>query len=232
MRNRSAVLVFLALVCICLTACVHVGQQQEQPWRLFTLSPLPQPEAEQAGSTRSAGPVQPAIGVGPIHLPEYLDQDQIVTRVSPNGITLSDGDRWAEPLEDNIAHVLAQNLSRLLQTDQITLYRWPGRQRPTYRLEIEILNFETDTAGTAHLAARWLLRDVASRRTIAEKETRLTDSAAVGSTEHRVASLSQALGDFSVEIAKVICETVQHCIPQSGTGQQETGLLPSGPPRP
>jgi uncharacterized lipoprotein YmbA len=181
---------------------------------------------------RSLGSVQPGIGVGPIHLPGYLDQDQIVTRTSQNGISLSDGERWAEPLEDNITHVLGQNLSSLLQTDQITMYPWPSQQRPTYQLEIDILSFETDTAGRAQLVARWLLRDVASRQTIAEKETHLTASAAGGSTEQSVASLSQALGDFGVEIAKVICETVQHCIPQSGTGQQETGLLPSGPPRP
>jgi uncharacterized lipoprotein YmbA len=120
----------------------------------------------------------------------------------------------------------------LLQNDQVSLNNWPGRQRPVYQLEIDVLSFETDTAGTAHLAARWLLRDVASRQTIAEKETRLTDSAGGGSTEQSVASLSQALGDFSVEIAKVICETLQHCIPQSGTGPRETGLLRRGSPRP
>ncbi len=106
-----------------------------------------------------------AIGVGPIHLPGYLDQDQIVTRISQNRFTLSDNDRWAEPLEDNIGHVLAQNLSMLLQNDQVSLNRWPGQQRPAYQLEIEVLSFDTDTAGTAHLAARWLLRDVANRQT-------------------------------------------------------------------
>ena len=153
-----------------LHGCVHVGQQQDQPWRLFTLSPLPEPEAEQAASTSSPGPVQPrGIGVGPIHLPGYLDQDQIVTRISQNHVTLSDNDRWAEPLEDNIGHVLAQNLSMLLQNDRVILHPWPGQQRPTYQLEIEVLSFETDTAGTAHLAARWFLRDVASRQTIARE---------------------------------------------------------------
>jgi uncharacterized protein len=218
MRIPSARPMLLALACVCAMACVRVGQQQVQPWRLFSLTPLPEPEAEQAASTRSPGPVQGAIGVGPVHLPGYLDQDQIVTRISQNRFTLSDANRWAEPLEDNMGHVLAQNLSMLLQNDQVSLNRWPGRQRPMYQLEIDVLGFETDTAGTAHLAARWLLRDVASRQTIAEKETRLTAAAAGGSTEQSVASLSQALGDFSVEIAKVICETIQHCIPQSGTG--------------
>lgn len=207
----------LGLACISLTACVHVGQQQLQPWRLFSLSPLP--EARQAGVIDSSGLAQPAIWVGPIHLPAYLDQDQIVTRISQNRLTLSESARWAEPLTDNIAHVLAQNLSMLLQTDQVTVHPWPGRQRPTYQVEIEVVSFETDTAGTAHLAARWFLRNVACRQMIAEKEARLTAPAAGNSTEQTVASLSKALGDFSVAIANVIREFVQPHTTQSAVGR-------------
>jgi uncharacterized protein len=214
MRFPSGRPMFLALACLCFAGCVHVGQQQEQPWRVFTLSPLPVPEVEQEGMS-SSGSEQPAIGVGPIHLPGYLDQNQIVTRLSQNGFTLSDNDRWAEPLADNIAHVLAQNLSTLLLDDQIILYPWAGPQRPSYQLEIEILSFETDTAGAAHLVARWLLRDLASRQTVAEKEARQVASAPGASTERSVASLSNALGDFSVTIANVIREFVQPNTTQS-----------------
>jgi uncharacterized protein len=188
--------------------CVHVGLRQGVPWRLFALSPLPAPEAAQEGAMSSPGTAQPAIGVGPIHLPGYLDQDQIVTRISENRVTLSENDRWAGPLQDNIAQVLAQNLSMLLQTDQVTRHPWPGQQRPTYQLEVDVLHFETDTAGSASVAARWSLRDVARRQTIAEKEVRLTAPAAGSSTEQSVASLSKALGDFSVAIANVIRECV------------------------
>ena len=156
----------------------------------------------------SPGSVQRAIGVGPIHLSGYLDQDQIATRISQNRFTLSDNDRWAEPLEDNIGHVLAQNLSMLLQNEQVSLNRWPGQQRPAYQLEIEVLSFETDTAGTAHLAARWLLRDVANRQTIVRKEATRIASATGASTEQSVALLSKTLGDFSVEIAHAIREFV------------------------
>ena len=168
MRGPCARPVFLALACICFTGCVHVGQQQQQPWGLFTLSPLPGPGAEQAATTNSPGLARPAIGVGPIQLPGYLDQDQIVTRISQNRVTLSGDDRWAQPLEDNIGQVLAHNLSVLLR-DRVRVQPWPARERPTYQLEIDVLSFETDTAGTAHLVARWFLRDVASRHTIAER---------------------------------------------------------------
>lgn len=200
---------FLALACLCLTGCVRVGPRQEEPWRLHTLSPLLPPEAEPAETTSLPGPAQFEIGVGPIHLPGYLDQDQLVTRISQNRVILSENDRWAQPLQDNIAQVLAQNLSILLRTDQIILHPWPAPRRPTYQLEIEILAFEADTAGTARLTAQWLLRDVAERQTIAENETSLTASAEGASSERSVASLSKALEDFSRTMANVIRELRQ-----------------------
>jgi uncharacterized protein len=207
MRGRFAV-ILLVLASACVAACIHVGPQANDPWRLFALSSLP--EAEQANTNGpSQGPAQAAIGVGPVHLPGYLDQDQIVTRISRNRLTLSENARWIEPLDGNIARVLAENLSQLLQTDRVTVHPWPGRERPIYQLEIDVLGFETDTAGTAHLAARWSLRDVVTGQTVAQKEVRLTASAAASPTEQPVASLSQVLGDFSKDIASVIREFVQ-----------------------
>jgi uncharacterized lipoprotein YmbA len=208
----------LGLASICFMACVQVGQQQNDPWRLFTLSPLPGPEAEEEETTSSPGLVQSAIGVGPIHLPEYLDQDELVTRISPTRISVSENDRWAEPLKDNIAQVLAHNLSILLRSDRVILHLWPAQERPTYQLEIDVLNFDTDTAGTAHLAARWFLRDVRGGQTIAQKESHLTAAASGSSTEQSVASLSKTLGDFSLRIADVIRELVRPDTAQSAVG--------------
>ena len=201
MRGLFARRMFLGLACICVAACVR---QQRNPWRLFTLSALPR--AEQTATNGSQGQVL-AIAVGPIHLPEYLDQDQIVNRISQNRFALSENDRWAEPLAHNVANVLAENLSMLLQTDEVTVRPWPGPQRPSHQLEIEVLRFETDTTGTAHLTARYFLRDVATGQTIATKEARLTATATDRSTEQSVASMSKTLGDFSVEIANVIRES-------------------------
>jgi len=221
MRGGSARAMLLGLGCACLTACIHVGQSQVDPWRLLTLSPLPQ--AEQAKTSSSPGPAQPAIGIGPIHLPGYLDKDQIVTRISQNRLTLSENARWAEPLADNIARVMAQDLSLLLQNNPVTVDLLAGQQRPTYQLAIDVLSFETDTAGTAYLAARWFLRDVATRQTIAENEVRLTAPAAGSSTEQSVASLSKALGDFSVGVANLIRGFVQTNTTQSVPGSGQPG---------
>jgi ABC-type transport auxiliary lipoprotein component len=65
--------------------------------RFFTLTPLPQVEeiAAKGGNDR-------ALGIGPISFPGYLDRQEIVTRVTQNQIEVSDADRWAEPLEENL----------------------------------------------------------------------------------------------------------------------------------
>jgi uncharacterized lipoprotein YmbA len=208
MRGPSARLIVLALASLCVAACIR---PQQNPWRFYTLSALPR--AEQTVTNGSTGQLPRAIGVGPIHLPEYLDQDEIVHRISQNRLALSDNDRWAEPLADNVANVLAENLSMLLQTVDVTVRRWPDPQRPSHQLEIEVLRFEADTTGTAHLDARYFLRDVASGQTIATKEARLTATATDHSTEQSVALLSKALGDFSVGIADVIREYVKVSVP-------------------
>jgi uncharacterized lipoprotein YmbA len=209
--------ILLGLACVNLGGCVRVGPQQEQPWRIFTLTPLAVAPHSQPVSAPT--PVLPAIGIGPVHLPGYLDQEQIVTRISQNGFALSDIDRWAEPLEHNIAQVLIQNLSTLLETDQVIPHPWPGQQRPAYQLEIDVLSFDTDTAGTAQLQARWLLRDLTRRQAIAEKEVRLTAAAAGSSTEQAVAALSKALADFSVGLAGAIREFVRPDLTQSAVGE-------------
>ena len=214
MRCVSARAIPVVLGFACLTACIRVGQSQTEPWRLLTLSPLPEAERVATG-TSSPAPAHATIGIGPIHLPGYLDEDQLVTRISPNRLTLSENARWAEPLADNFAHVLAQDLSLLLQNNPVTVDLLPGQRRPAYQLAIDIMSFETDTSGTAHLAARWFLHDVASRQTIIERETRLTAPGADTSTEQSVASLSKALGEFSVTLANGIREFVHSYSRQS-----------------
>lgn len=98
------------------------------------------------------------------------------------------------------------------------MYPWPAQQRPTYQLEVDVLSFEPDTAGTAHLAARWFLREVTSRQTIAEREIHLTASGEGISTEQSVASLSKALGEFSVRLADAVGELVHSHRTQSPAG--------------
>ena len=101
----------------------------------------------------------PVIGVGPITLPKYLDRPQIVTRVGRNQLALGEFDRWAEPLQDNVARVLAEHLARLVPTDQILLHPWPRSATLDYQVSVEVLQFDGWLGGESTLLARWSILD-------------------------------------------------------------------------
>ena len=189
------------LACVSVTACASLGPKAD-PSRFFMLTSVPQ--THHSSPRCSPTPSKLAVGVGPIQLPEYLDRQQLVSRISENRLDVAENDRWAEPLGDNLGRILVQNLSALLGTDKVSLYPWPSDLRPTYQVEIEVLRFEPDSARSAELTARWILRDVPTRAILSVKESELTEPVKGPSTEESVAALSELLGKLSCEIVEAL----------------------------
>jgi uncharacterized lipoprotein YmbA len=168
--------------------------------RIFVLfSPL---QAAERQDSDLAGKI--SLGVGPVRLPGYLDRREIVMRVAQNRFDLSENDRWAEPLDENLTRVLAQNLSVLLRTDRIVVYPWPMDKKPDYRVEIQVLRFESNSAGEGQLSARWVVIDETGKEAPNLKESRLTRAAKEKSTDGAVAALSETVADLSREIAQTV----------------------------
>ncbi|MBM4152004.1 MAG: hypothetical protein FJ220_00580, partial [Kiritimatiellaceae bacterium] len=57
--------------------------------------------------------------IAPIQLPGYLDRLSIVTQSGDNEIVYSEFPRWAEPLDTSLRQKLADNLSKMVQSDRI-----------------------------------------------------------------------------------------------------------------
>ena len=188
------------LSCLWVTAC-SLGPKAD-PSRFFILTPAPQTQHSSPRCSPASTAI--AVGVGPIHLPAYLDRQELVSRVTANRLGVAENDRWAEPLGDNFGRILAQNLSVLLGTDNVSLYPWPGDLRPTYQVEIDVLRFEPDSARSAAFTARWILRDVATSAILSVKESELTEPLKGPSTEESVAALSELLGKLSCEIGEAL----------------------------
>lgn len=170
--------------------------------RFFTLSALTQTEPNAAKQPSRTPGI--SLGVGPITLPGYLDRQEIVSRIAQNQLILSENDRWAEPLDENVARVLSQNIALLLRAERINAYPWPVDRKPLYQVEIEVLRFETDAEHQAQLSTRWAVRNTSRRDSIQYHETRLSRPAQGRSTAASVAALSEALADLSREIAAAI----------------------------
>jgi len=195
------VTIALGLIGLSLAGCSSfLPKPNPNATRIFVLFP----DIEAAERQNSDPSAQLSLGVGPVRLPAYLDRREIVIRVAPSRFDLSENDRWAEPLDENLTHVLTQNLSILLGSDRIISYPWPLDLKPQYRVEIQVLRFESDSAGDAQLSARWAVIDDTGKETPNLKASRLTRQAKEKSTDGSVAALSETVADLSREIAKTV----------------------------
>jgi len=190
---------------------VLAGCATTQPARFFVLSPMSGPDE----ATPVAGGEELSLGIGPIRIPEYLDRTPIVIRTSGNAIDLEEFDRWGEPLADNIARVVGEDLATLLGTNRVAIYPWDRRRAVDYQLEVDILQFDRDPDGTAILRGRWSLKD-GKRSVLMTKKSLIRITPEGPDTEALVAALSRCLADFSREVAAAI--------PVPGDGKRQGGM--------
>ena len=195
---------FLALFpfVLVLAACIGLSSRPD-PSRFFVLAPISELDSAKCGAGQK-GLRNLFVGLGPIQFPSYLDRQQITTRTGPNRLEVSENDRWAEPLAENFARVLSENLSALLKTARVASYPWNQAERLNYEVRIEILQFETNGHQEARLTARWVVIDGREKKAFRTEESRLVRRAESATTEASVAALSQVLGDLTRKIAEAI----------------------------
>jgi uncharacterized protein len=196
--------VFIALVaCAISAACSPLAPQPDRS-KFFILTPLA--DSPVLGSTPAAASNDSAltIGVGPIDFPDYLRRPEVVTLASPNQLDLAAEKRWGEPLDKDFGRVFAENISRLLNTQQLEKYPWPVRTQVNYQIVIDVQRFETTSDGQSELVARWIIKDGAGKDLYAS-ETRASAPVAAGETGPSKA-MSEDLATLSREIAARVSE--------------------------
>ncbi len=190
---------------IALAIIVIAGCTPSQPIRYFALTPLsdevPVAETEQS------------IGVFPIALANYLDRNGIVTRTSPNELTVASTDNWIEPLDLQIRGVVARNLAQLLGTDQVFVLPEQRLLPLDYTVEIAVERFDievgaADTEAASELVVfegRWSLFERESRDVLETAPFRVTEPVAAPATfESRTTAMSNATARLSRIIATAI----------------------------
>lgn len=95
------------------------------------------------------------VGLGPIHLPDYLDRPQIVVAMGENQYRLDEQHRWAERLDQNIGRALMQLLASRLGVDQIVRHPWSQKQPIDYQVKVDILEFHQTAGAMSRLQAQW-----------------------------------------------------------------------------
>lgn len=195
-----------ALTICCIASMLFLGCASSQPTRFFILSSM---EPIRKGSEQPCSDEKViTVGVNPVNVPHYLDRPQIMTRVSDNEFRLSELNVWAEPLEDNLSRVMAQNLGDLPCTQVVMIPKASPRQL-SHRLSVELMRLEGALGGQALLEAQWSITDETARRVLYSRTSKYTEpvrsndyNALVSAYNRLIDALSRDVADSLMSISK------------------------------
>jgi hypothetical protein len=186
----------------CIAALAFCGGcASSHPSRFYLLHPLAAPET---GGQKPPAHGSLTLGIGPVLVAKYLDRPQIAVRVSDNEIYLSEFHRWAEPLENNLTRVLAENLSLQLGTEHIEIFPWKSSSPIDYQVRVMIAQFDGKPGGQAVLKARWTVFAKKGEAPALDKMTTITEPVESRKYEALVRAQNSALEQLSREIAAAI----------------------------
>ncbi len=137
----------ITLVLLSLSGCL--GRSPEP--HFYTLTSLLDTQVQQMGEKNQR---KISIGVGPIKIAEYLNQNRIITRTK-NSVNQAEYDQWSGSLINNLTNVLAENIGHLLKIDSIFLFPWRSNILINYQVTVDIVRFDGELGGDVVLIARW-----------------------------------------------------------------------------
>ncbi len=138
---------WIALICV--IAALSAGCASTPHSNFYTLSPALKPAAAAANYS---------VSVGPVTVPTAVDRPQIVVRVGPNQVDIDEFNRWASPLQNDIARVVAENLTLMLGTPDVTVFPQSTAAGASYRVVISVVRFDSVPGGAASIDAVWTVR--------------------------------------------------------------------------
>lgn len=159
----------------------------------YALTPL----VADATIPKSAGP---SIAIASVTLPELVDRPQLVVPDGGTRIAILESQRWAEPLKSAIPRLLAENISRLMNSDRVSAYPQHAAINADYRLFVDIQRFEL-TGRTAVVDALWEIRSAKGAQPVTGR-SKLLEPISTTDYEAVVAGYSRALATLSRDIAQ------------------------------
>ena len=143
--------------------------------------------------------------VGPVSIPASVDRPEFVVQVAPNRVEIDEFNRWAAPLDQGIASVVAQDLAVLLGTPQVATAPLANFS-PDYRVTINVQRFDSIRAEAVIVDAVWAVQKTGSGparsgRTVAREAVQ------DGGFDALAAAHSRALATVAADIAAAIRAT-------------------------
>jgi uncharacterized lipoprotein YmbA len=98
-----------------------------------------------------------AVVVGPVSVPPLVDRPQFTVQLATNRVEINEFNRWAAPLNDNIARVVAGDLAMLLGTPRVGTLPLVNFT-PACQVTINIQRFESVPGKSVLVEALWAVR--------------------------------------------------------------------------
>jgi len=188
---RSIVLLLILPLCMSAFACRPFRGGSDE-LRYWTLQHAPKTERKAAAER--------VISLGPIRLPDYLDRQEVVTRIGPNQLDIARFDHWSDPLEHNILRAMATQLEAAAPGIRVVPHLWNQELQISHSLLIGFTSFEAHQTEGAQLEAGWAIVDA--------KQTVLVEGAWKGTVPldgegyvAYVAAMSAVLAEFCKVLA-------------------------------
>ena len=157
----------------------------------------------------------PALGIGPVNVPEYLNRSGLVYSRQGNALRVSGTERWAEPLEDGITRVISMNLAALVDTHNVRFFPWNTRRAPDYGIKVNVLSLDAND-GEALLVAEWLVYRPATEAVVSRRISQLRHPLPNGALAP--AQIAPAYSDLLYQLSEIIAREILSAEAQSAGG--------------
>ncbi len=203
MQNALSRSIALFIAC----ALFSSGCGSTKPAKFYALSPT---EGAVAGKGAPLEDRIITVRLDPVDIPDYLDRPQIVSRSGQNELVVSEYNRWAGSLRDDITRALMNDLTVLLSREGVQVSIIRPAMPVDYRLRVDVVRFDIMPGGNVILRAQWILTGkdgavaIPLRTSVVEEKIDGTGYAA------KVAAMSRALEGLSREMAGAMGPLVQN----------------------
>ncbi|HMA80991.1 MAG TPA: PqiC family protein [Candidatus Binatia bacterium] len=155
----------------------------------------------------ASGPAAPSsnlsIAVGPVTVPAVVDRPQIVVSMGPNQVRLEEFNRWAAPLQNTIARVVADNLVLMVGTPRVFSAVQTSSVDADYRAVIDVQSFQSAPGEAAILDAVWTVRRTKDGK-VETGRTTVRETVQETSYDALAAGHSRAIARLSSDIANAV----------------------------
>ncbi len=143
-----------------------------------------------------------SIGIGPIVLPDYLDNPSVVSVTRSQRVRIAGYHAWAGSLKESMTRVLADNVSQSLTLDGVWGFPWDNRTRPDYQVRIVVEQFDGVRGGEVQLRAKWTVLNKKADKVLKLGAANLSEKLSSDDVDGYVAGLNRLLNGLSGSITE------------------------------